>query len=255
MIYLAATILLLINTLIEVVLYLKGRNSRINIILILSSGILLLIELILRSVKIGFPAITNTFEALIFFSFSILIILAVLKFKGITSSVLSFGVSIVALILLLISSSPIIPKDLNPPIPALQSNWLILHVSFSFIGQSFFAVSFIAAICSLLSRSNKERYRSLTIKSIIIGYPIYTSGAIIFGSIWASSAWGSFWSWDNKEIWALVTCFIYTIILHGRLTKYIKGNKIALLSIIGFLVSLFTFLGVNYLLPSLHSYS
>ncbi len=253
--YLIALTLVVLAVLLEIISMLRGKEYLINKFIVFCSSLFLLIELVTRSINIGFPALTNTYEALFFFSASILIILGVLKIKKRANNTVSFGGVIVVLILLLISSSPIIPKELNPPIPALQSNWLLLHVSFSFIGQSFFVISFITAIASLVSKTNREKYRKLTIKTIIIGYPIYTAGAIIFGSIWASSAWGAFWSWDNKEIWALITWIVYTIIIHGRLTKYIRESMIAWLAIVGFLVSIFTFFGVNFLLKSLHSYS
>jgi ABC-type transport system involved in cytochrome c biogenesis permease subunit len=250
-----ASLMLIPLLVFQIVIILRGRSEQITAPVVLISGSMIFVELVLRSFKIGFPALTNTFEALLFFAASILIVVGIYRLKSRGNEIISFGATIVAFILLLISSSPLTSNSLNPPIPALQSNWLLLHVSFAFIGQAFFVVSFVAAISSLLSKKKVEYYRKMVINSIIIGYPIYTAGAIIFGSIWASYAWGSFWSWDPKETWALITWFVYTIILHGRKTKYIKNNTIALLSIIGFMVSLFTFFGVNYLLASLHSYT
>ena len=91
--------------------------------------------------------------------------------------------------------------------------------------------------------------------SIAIGYPIFVAGAIIFGAIWAKTAWGNYWSWDPKETWALITALIYTVYLHTRIIKKMRGKISAVLSIIGFAFTLFTFLGVNYLIPGLHSYS
>lgn len=90
--------------------------------------------------------------------------------------------------------------------------------------------------------------------SIGIGYPIYTAGALIFGAVWAQYAWGSYWSWDPKETWALITWLVYTGYLHTRLVKKWRGNMTALLSIVGFAFTMFTFFGVNYLLSGLHSY-
>ena len=92
-------------------------------------------------------------------------------------------------------------------------------------------------------------YRCLT-----FGFPLLTV-AIITGAIWAETAWGTYWSWDPKETWSLITWFIYAALLHGRLTTGWRGRRAAVLSIIGFFVLLFTFLGVN-LLPSesKHSY-
>lgn len=255
MILFIATVVLIPLIIFQMVIVFKNKVEHITAPIVLISGSLIYIELIIRSFKIGFPALTNMFEALLFFAATILFVIGIYKIKSESSQVISFGGTIIAFIMLLISSSPLTSGALNPPIPALQSNWLLLHVSFSFIGQTFFVVSFIAAIGSFVSKTKVEYYRKMVINSIIIGYPIYTAGAIIFGSIWASYAWGSFWSWDPKETWALITWLIYTIILHGRKTKYITDTRVSWLSIIGFLVSLFTFFGVNFLLPSLHSYN
>ncbi|MBI5062206.1 MAG: cytochrome c biogenesis protein CcsA, partial [Desulfatitalea sp.] len=90
-------------------------------------------------------------------------------------------------------------------------------------------------------------------KSIVIGFPMLTLG-IITGAAWANYAWGSYWSWDPKETWSLITWFIYAGMLHLRMMRGWRGNRIALLSIIGFLAVLFTYFGVNYWLSGLHSY-
>ena len=91
--------------------------------------------------------------------------------------------------------------------------------------------------------------------TIIIGYPIFTAGALIFGAIWAEAAWGSYWSWDPKETWALVTWLVYTAFLHSRLVMKLKGRVSAIFSLVGFIFTIFTFWGVNYLLAGLHSYA
>jgi cytochrome c-type biogenesis protein CcsB len=94
----------------------------------------------------------------------------------------------------------------------------------------------------------------LVATSIGIGYPIFSAGALVFGAIWAETAWGAWWSWDPKETWALITWLIYTAYLHTRLVKGMRGRTSAILAIVGFLATVFTFFGVNYLLSGLHSY-
>jgi cytochrome c-type biogenesis protein CcsB len=91
-------------------------------------------------------------------------------------------------------------------------------------------------------------------RCLSFGFPLLTV-AIITGAIWAETAWGTYWSWDPKETWSLITWFIYAALLHGRLTTGWRGRRAAVLAIVGFFVLLFTFLGVN-LLPSesQHSY-
>lgn len=250
-----STVLLIPYLVYEIINIIRDKNSKNLAPLLLVPACLLLIELIIRSWEIKFPARTNTYEALLFFSSSILFILGIRGLKTANQGVVSFGSAMISFIFLLLTSSPLIPSEVNPPIPALQSNWLLIHVTFSFIGEAFFVVSFISAIALLLTKTKSEYYRKLIINSITIGYPIYTAGAIIFGSIWASYAWGSFWSWDPKETWALITWIIYTIILHSKGSKKLTDIKLAWIAIIGYLVSFFTFFGVNYLLNSLHSYT
>ncbi len=92
-------------------------------------------------------------------------------------------------------------------------------------------------------------YRSLT-----FGFPLLTVG-IVTGSVWASYAWGSYWSWDPKETWSLITWFLYAALLHQRLAIGWRGKKAAMMALVGFMAILFTFLGVNLVLRGFHSYS
>jgi cytochrome c-type biogenesis protein CcsB len=90
-------------------------------------------------------------------------------------------------------------------------------------------------------------------KSMIFGF-IWLSAGIITGAIWANSAWGTYWSWDPKETWSLITWFVYAITLHARYTRGISGKSIAWLSLVGLAAVIFTYYGVNFLLSGLHSY-
>jgi cytochrome c-type biogenesis protein CcsB len=90
-------------------------------------------------------------------------------------------------------------------------------------------------------------------KLINIGFPFLTM-AIITGSLWAENTWGRYWRWDPKEVWSLITWFVYAVVFHLRLTAGWRQKRAALLSIIGFIVVLFTFFGVNLLLKSVHTF-
>lgn len=225
---------------------------------LLIGSLLLLATNIQRSIQINFVAITNTFESLVFFSAVIALLLFIYRVqkRWKVLQFIMFGSTVIALILLAIASSPIAPKEIQPPIPALQSMWLVLHVTFSFIGESFFALSFITAIYYLIAKDKEKKINAerLTYTAIAIGYPVYTAGALIFGAIWAENAWGSYWSWDPKETWALITWLVYTAFLHARLVKSLRGKPSAVLAIVGFAFTIFTFFGVNFLLSGLHSY-
>jgi len=93
----------------------------------------------------------------------------------------------------------------------------------------------------------------VTYRMIAIGWPLLTGG-IITGAVWANSAWGSYWNWDPKETWSLITWFIYAVYLHARYVRGWKGTQMAVISAVGFLAVIFTYLGVNLVLSGLHSY-
>ncbi|MDA8409858.1 MAG: cytochrome c biogenesis protein CcsA [Treponema sp.] len=238
-----------------------GAADPVSHWILLAAGLALFGTIVARSIEIDFPAVTNTYEAVIFFSASLCIVMAVLRLisKKSTGALRwsIFGGTVIALALVMLTSSPIVGKDIAPPIPALHSYWLVLHVSMAFIGESFFAVSMVTAIVYLLTKED-ERKRTLDrimYTTVMIGYPIYTAGALIFGAIWAEYAWGVYWSWDPKETWALITWLVYTAFLHTRFVMKVRGRVSAILSITGFFFTIFTFVGVNYLLAGLHSYA
>ncbi|MBI3990705.1 MAG: cytochrome c biogenesis protein CcsA, partial [Candidatus Omnitrophica bacterium] len=95
---------------------------------------------------------------------------------------------------------------------------------------------------------------NLVYKSIAFGFPLLAFG-IIAGAVWANKAWGTYWSWDPKETWSLITWFIYAIYLHFRFMRGWRGAKSIWLGLIGFLAVVFTFIGVNYILSGVHSYA
>jgi cytochrome c-type biogenesis protein CcsB len=97
-------------------------------------------------------------------------------------------------------------------------------------------------------------FDDITYKSIVVGFPLFTIGSILMGAIWADQAWGKYWSWDPKETWSLIVFFVYAFYLHARLMRGWKGVKIAMVSIVGFISTIFLYLGVNLLLSGLHAY-
>jgi cytochrome c-type biogenesis protein CcsB len=99
-----------------------------------------------------------------------------------------------------------------------------------------------------------EKLDRLTYKTIGIAFPLLTL-MIASGAYWANRTWGSYWSWDPKETWALITWLVYAGYLHMRITRGWRGRRAAYFAIIGFIVVLFTFFGVTYLLPGLHAYA
>ncbi|HUW39689.1 MAG TPA: cytochrome c biogenesis protein CcsA [Rectinemataceae bacterium] len=260
-----AFVLILASALVQVVfLFGRGRTADpVSHWLLAAAAAILAALIAARSASIGFPALTGTFESLVFYALTVCVLAAAYRLQGrlVFMPFVQFGATIAAAALLAVASSPIAPRQMLAPIPALRSFWLVAHVAFSFVGESFFVVSFVSALALLLSRDEERRraYDRITYTSIAVGYPIFTTGALIFGAIWAEQAWGSWWSWDPKETWALVTWLVYTVYLHVRFVGKWGGSGRrtlpAAVAAAAFLCTLFTFFGVNFLLPGLHSYA
>ena len=98
-----------------------------------------------------------------------------------------------------------------------------------------------------------ESIDNLSYRTISFGFPLLTIG-IIAGAVWANEAWGSYWSWDPKETWALITWLVFASYLHSRITKSWQGEKPALIATLGFVVVWICYLGVNFLGKGLHTY-
>lgn len=219
-----------------------------------------------RFIAAGHLPITNMHESLSFFALSIVGIYLYFEVRYKVSSLGSFVVPFALLVSLGAGLAPTTIKPLNP---ALQSAWIYSHTILAFGAYSFFTISCAVAILFLIQSHflKKKHLGNLFLKlpsldildeigyrCLAFGFPMLTV-AIITGAIWASRAWGSYWSWDPKESWSLITWFIYAALLHGRLTIGWRGKRAAILTIIGFLIMLFTFIGVNLWLPGLHSYT
>jgi ABC-type transport system involved in cytochrome c biogenesis permease subunit len=112
-----------------------------------------------------------------------------------------------------------------------------------------------AAIHPLMQGIDQEDVDEISYRAIAIGYPIFTLGALVFAMIWAAEAWGRFWGWDPKEVWALITWLFYAAYLHLRLSRGWQGKKSSWLAVIGFVVVMFTLIGVNLIIAGLHSYA
>jgi cytochrome c-type biogenesis protein CcsB len=179
----------------------------------------------------------------------------------------AFVMPCVAVAMAYASFSDRIDAQINPLIPALQSNWLIAHVVTCFIGYAAFAVAGGLGLMYLLKLSAENNSGStlasslpelkviddLTHKTIVFGF-MWLSAGIITGAVWANEAWGTYWSWDPKETWSLIVWFVYAAFLHARITRGWVGRRAAILSVVGFAATIFCYLGVNLFLSGLHSY-
>jgi len=227
----------------------------------------LTIGLILRGITLGGFPVTNTYESLVFYGWVFALgYLALLPFRLLSERLretIGLLVSLLAGAFLVLASSPLRSPEVVPLVPALRSHWLALHVSLVFVGEGFFTVSFVAGLLYLFQSRGKEtperterleRLDRLIYQTIAIGFPFFTLGGLFFGAIWAKHAWGRYWGWDPKETFMLVTWLVYVLYLHLRVMRGWRGKRTAWIAVLGFLLALFTFAGVNFLIRGLHSY-
>jgi len=212
---------------------------------------------VLRLVVLQVP-LANFYESLVFFSWC-LAALGLTTFRRYLSGFLGGVISLLASVLLAYASLGV-DSHIKPLMPALKSNWLLLHVLTCFLGYAAFAVAFGAALLFLRearrvtpATASLSIWERLIYRATVMGF-VFLSLGILTGAVWAESAWGRYWSWDPKETWSLITWLIYATLLHARLVKGWQGRRIAWLALFGFLAVLFTYLGVSFLLPGLHSY-
>lgn len=248
------------------IISLKDLLSRVAAIIVSIGFASHSLAILTRYAEAGYTPVTNLHESLSFFAWMIIgiLLIANLKYK---IKVLGAFLAPIALILMVFAFA--LPKEILPLAPVLRSFWHPFHVTFAFLGNAIFTLAFCSGVMYLIQehqlKSKKmgavaKRLPSLKVlddlnyRALTFGFPLLTLG-IITGAVWAEYAWGRYWGWDPKETWSLITWFLYAAMLHQRLTVGWRGRKAAIMAIVGFLSVMFTFLGVNLLLPGLHAYS
>jgi cytochrome c-type biogenesis protein CcsB len=222
------------------------------------------VALIIRTIQSGHAPFTNMYESLSFLSWAVIVAYLIMEGKF---NIRKAGpyLMLMVIALMALASSPLMPQQAQPLMPALQSYWLWLHVSVTLLGEAFFAIALVTSILYLIADSREKRgikttlsseiLDSISYRSVAVGFPLFTLGGLVFGMVWAYKAWGSYWSWDPKEVWSLITWFVFALYLHTRIVMGWKGRRSALIAVLGFLAALFTYFGVNYILSGLHSYA
>ena len=231
------------------------------------------VAIILRMITSGHPPLSNGYEFLLTFCLGIMAVYLYAEFRYKLRSLGAFVMPIPFFLLMFIIMRMGPEERIAQAIPpALKSQWLTFHVITAMFAYGAFAVSFGLGIMYLLKLSHEDigykskrqgivlRFPSLEVldelayKVVGFAFPLLTL-CIITGAIWADYAWGTYWSWDPKETWSLITWIIYAGYLHARLMYGWKGKRAAWMAVFGFAAVLFTFFGVNYFLPGLHSYA
>jgi cytochrome c-type biogenesis protein CcsB len=276
-----------------------NEKSYLSLLGRLSTGmatVFLFFILCSRWVVAGYFPLSNLYESLLFLTWVLLAVYLYIETK--TNSRL-IGAIVVPITLLIsgfanLTLSPEMQKS-SPLVPALQSNWLMMHVSMMLLSYGTLIMGSLLCILFLVISDYKEvdlkstgnsssffynvmldydeakmvpsspevsNFGKLKLLQSIdnwsyriigLGFPFLTIG-IISGGVWANEAWGSYWSWDPKETWALITWMVFATYLHARITKGWEGKKTAILGGLGFFVIWICYLGVNFLGKGLHSY-
>ena len=265
----------------------------------------------LRWLNYGYFPLSNLYESLLFLAWGITFTTIILESKTKTSIVGSISNPISLFIIGFAGLS--LPESMQAPsplVPALKSNWLMMHVTVMMLSYASLIVGSLLGIFFLILTTGKddeillqgnsygrefkneklldtafykenytenysalvaekqedynqgisnnrlsfiESIDNLSYRTISFGFPLLTIG-IIAGAVWANEAWGSYWSWDPKETWALITWLVFASYLHARITKSWQGRKPAIIASFGFVVVWICYLGVNFLGKGLHTY-
>jgi ABC-type transport system involved in cytochrome c biogenesis permease subunit len=251
-IYFAVAVLLGLETL------LRRVRLRLAWLTVLSFGAAVhAAAIVARAATLREVPFTDLFEYTVFMSFAIVMAYLVF-FRKRFPTVGTLAVVVVAFLLLGAASFLFYSDPNGAMMPALRSHWLYIHVSLAALGETFFAVGFVASSLYLIKRRTADRETlesldKLTYKAVSMGFPLFTAGAMVAGAIWAKQAWGAYWSWDPKEVLSLVVWLVYAVYLHARLVRGLRGATVALISITGFALTIFTIFG-TLVFGGLHSY-
>lgn len=171
--------------------------------------------------------------------------------------VLPFGFLLSGFTLLVAYLGEINPQ-ITPLMPVLLSPWLSIHVSLIMIAYALYAYIFLNGILALCLRHKPEQVERLMLFSKLMSYPatLFLGVGIFIGSVWANVSWGNYWSWDSKEVWALITFMIYGVAFHGASLPWMrKPMHYHIYMVLAFLSVLMTYVGVNFFLTGMHSYA
>lgn len=210
--------------------------------------------LAVRTLLAGMLPLTNGLEFLLSFTWFTVFMYLLFTFR---CRINTSGGVVMLFAAMLVSLAVVFMKDrlgaVAPLAPALQSPWLTVHVVTAAAAYAAFTLAAGLAVMQFFKAGHAIRDEHLNL--LVGGGFALLSLSIVLGAAWAEQAWGRYWSWDPKETWALVTWIIYALYLHLHRSREWPGNHARLVVIAGFVLVLFTFFGVNYWLPGLHSYA
>ena len=212
-----------------------------------------------RGIAAGRVPLANQFEFASGFAWSAAIMGLVLYVKLRQEWIMTVSMPVAFLVL---SYAAFQPMEIKELMPALRSTWFVLHIGSATFSYASFAIAgglgaYYLAQLKKGCAENETRMKQtdyMCYRLISLGFLLLTV-VILSGAIWAEQAWSRWWSWDPKETWALITWILYAIYLHQRMRLKWQGKRMAWFAVIAVFCVLFTFAGVNKILPGLHSYA
>lgn len=234
--------------------YANNMAVKAALVLAVLGCILHLAILVMRTGLTGMLPLTNGLEFLLSFTWITVLLYLLMQtrypIQSAAGIVMLISASLLSLTAILMKGQL---SSVAPLMPALKSPWLTVHVVTAAVSYSAFALAAGLAVMQFFKAGHSIKDDHIYL--LVGGGFALLSLSIVLGAIWAEQAWGRYWSWDPKETWALITWIIYAIYLHVHRSRDWQGNTTRWMVIGGFILVLFTFLGVNYLLPGLHSYA
>lgn len=241
----------------------KEKAGKLANAAMLVAFVLHTLALAVRGIGAGRLPLTNQYEFASSFAWGICLCYLIFQWRF---DFKAMGTFVSPVILIIIGYAAFQNKEVRELMPALRSNWLAFHVSTAIISYGSFGVS--AAVSAMFLMREKmsssefwqknvpegKKLDMISYRAVSLGF-LFLTMVLITGAIWAEQAWGSYWSWDPKETWALITWIIYAIYLHLRISRGWKGKSAAVFAVVGFICVIFTYIGVNTFLPGIHSYA
>lgn len=227
-----------------------------NRALVLAAEGFTLLYLIAMSVSLGVRTsisghapMANRYESLACFAWSLGFVYWYVRLRYAERRV---GYFLMPLAVLVMYAASISPNEITPMYPALDTWMFETHVGSAFVGYGFFGASFAGAVLYLVDKGQAERtLEKLIVRTGYYGFALFTVSMVI-GGIWAYLAWGTYWLWKVKELWSFLIWIYYAGFLHALYVKKLRGRGVAWLSILGFAITMFTYLGVGILMKSTH---
>lgn len=207
------------------------------------------VSLAARTVKSGHAPMSNRYESLACFAWSLGFVYwyVRIRFKEVRAGYFMMPLAVVVMYAAYVS-----PAAIKPLYPALDTWMFETHVASAFVGYAFFGASFAGAVLYLVSGGEAERsLEKLIFRTGYYGFALFTVSMVI-GGIWAYLAWGTYWLWKVKELWSFLIWIYYAGFLHALYVKKLRGRGVAWLSILGFAITMFTYLGVGIMMKSTH---